>query len=502
MPPSFPTGGAPSTKRSPLGCGIAVAVLAIVGLSVFGAVRSCSSAIKDATDSIPSGFGSGSSSEITFSGSAEVLSSSDGTTDTMVVVQDTVGGETVRRLARVRFSAGSSKKVWESERLDDSASRAEVALVGDTIFAGVDGDLYALDAATGDTRWHTKLHDDVTTGCPDCFAIAGQNLVVRTTDAYVTAYAPRSPEAAWSRRLNSRAGSIAVPDGQLLIVDDPEDTSAVTPVQLVDPATGKTIRSTAPTCPKKEDSYYNLEMSAGDPVSPLKGSNDVVAAFGFSDACVVRWDPASGTVKWTSRLDGASSLQRDATVQSQDDLVLTTSSSAIVHIDLRTGLAKELEVPNDYRATPDRIVGRTLVADLVTERGTPKGGLIAWDLASGKRLWAQSDLGKAQPTSKGNYFSSDALFDDSPRSVLVPDGKGLNVFVFDGSDGTFSVRPLDLSSGDLGPEVKRAFLRRYESGTPSLTIEAITPTHLLVSIDTALQTIPVSGKGTLIGYPS
>ncbi len=474
-------------------------MLAVVGFSLFGAVRSCSSAVDDAIDSIPSG---SSSSLITFSGSAELLSAAGGKTDTVIVVQEVSGGSVVRRLARVRFADGSSTTVWQSEPLDDSASSAEVALVGDTVFAGVEDELYALEADSGTTRWRTKLHDKVTTGCPDCFAIAGPNLVVRTTDAYVTGYGPRSSESLWSRRLNSTAGSIAVPDGQLLLVDDPEDRAAVTPVQLVDPATGRTVRSTAPTCPKKEGTYYELEMSAGDRVLPLKGSNDVVAAFGFSDACVVRWDPASGTVKWTSRLDGASSLQDDATVLSQTDLVVTTSANAIVHIDLRTGVAKVLDAPADSRATPARIVGRTLVADLVTVRGTPKGGLIAWDLASGKRLWAQSQLGNAQPTSKGSYTNSDALFDGTPRSVLVSAGDGLNVFVFDGESRTFSVRPLDLATGDLGTEVKRAFLARYDSGTPSLTVEAVTPTHLLISIDSQLQTIPVSGKGDVVGYPS
>jgi hypothetical protein len=103
--------------------------------------------------------------------------------------------------------------------------------------------------------------------------------------------------------------------------------------------------------------------------------------------------------------------------------------------------------------------------------------------------------------SNGSSHSSDALFDGTPRSLLVPVGKGLNVFVFEGTERTFTVAPIDLATGELGPEVRRAFLTRYDSGTPSLTIEGRSADRLVVSIDNLLQTIPVSGRGALASYP-
>ena len=105
-------------------------------------------------------------------------------------------------------------------------------------------------------------------------------------------------------------------------------------------------------------------------------------------------------------------------------------------------------------------MGRTLVALTVTTRGTPRGGLAGWDLASGERTWANASLGAAQPVSTGPYHSSDALFDGSPRSLVVPFDGGLNVFVFEGTNRTFSVAPLDLATGELGAGVRRAFLTR------------------------------------------
>lgn len=496
-PPERPTGAA-RASRGGRGWFAAAAVLAVMVVVVTGTIRSCASSTDSSTARPPV---PGSSSTFALGGTATVVAAAPGRTDLVATVQATDGSTTERRLALLRFTDTASSVVWRSEPIGESAYRAVVAFSGDTLFAGVDDQLYALDARSGATRWRTTLHDKVSTDCQACFGVAGGNLVVRTTDAYVTAFGIRSSEPLWSRRLESPSGRSSVVGGRVLVVDDPTDPEALTAVELVDPASGRTIRSTTPTCPKNPDTPWRPEIGPDDPITEVGTQHDVVAAFGFGDACVVRWNPAAGTVKWTSRLDGASSLSRDVHVVGPHDLVVAATGGAIVAVDLTTGVARQLEVPADVRATPDRIVGRTLVADTVTARGTPKGGLAAWDLGSGARLWDQARLGTAQPVSSRSS-SSDALFDGSPRSLLVPSGEGINVMVFDGTDRTFSVRSVDLGSGDLGTEVKRGFLARYESGIPSLAIEAVEPTQVLVSIDSTLQAVPVSGRGAVVGFPS
>jgi hypothetical protein len=226
-----------------------------------------------------------------------------------------------------------------------------------------------------------------------------------------------------------------------------------------------------------------------------------VAAFGFGGGCVVRWGAETSAIRWTSRLNGLSNLDSDGVLIGRNDLVLGGSGGPIVTVFLQNGKARELAAPNDAMAKPSEIVGRQLVALTTTTRGTPKGGMAAWDLASGERTWANASLGTAQPVSDRTGWSSDALFDGTPRSLLVPAGKGLNVFVFEGTQKTFSVRPVDLATGETGTEVRRAFLTRYDSGTPSLTVEGQTGDRLVVSIDNLLQTIPVSGRGALASYP-
>ena len=490
--------GATKTARR-IGCSL---VPVIVGMVIIGfvisAVRSCDISTTSSSFHGPT---FNSSSMLTLSGGATVLPGDGPEADLVVITQETKDSTTTRRIARVSFTKDGSKLVWQSEPVDDSAYRAEVAVVGNTLFAGIDDNLYALDAKTGKTQWRATLHDKVTTGCPSCFSAVGDRLVVRTTDAFVSGYGTASSESLWTKRLNSTSGSISVVGDRLFVVDDPEDASQLTTATLTDPTNGKAVRTVTPRCPKSDSNPYDVEMDAGDAVHAIPGGADVVAAFGFGDACVVRWNPGTGAIRWTSRLTGMSTIDQDSVLIGTQDLVVSNTSNQLVAVSLTKGTAEQLKVPNDLQATANQIVGRTLVANTKTGRGTPRNGLMAWDLGSAQQLWAQSTLGATQPVSESAYHSSDALFDGSPRSLLVPVGQGLNLFTFEGTQHTFTVAPLDLRTGDLGTPVRRAYLTAYESGTPSLAIEGQQDPRLFVTIDTLLQAIPVSGHGDVVPFP-
>ncbi len=496
-PPASSSASPPSNvgrTAGKVGCALVPLIIGVVVVAVIvSAVRSCDVSTPGDVFGID-----GIDTLITLSGTATVLDAGPEGIDLVATTQTSDTGGVDRRLSRVRFGPDGPTEVWRSQELSDSVSDVEVAQVGDVLFAAYGDRLLALDEATGETRWATTLRDQVTVNCDDCFAAVGDHLVVRTTDAYVTAYGTASAEPRWSNRLRSPSGSIATPGPHLLVVDDPEDPSATTPVVTLDPATGKRIAALAPTCTRGEDGSWDVELSPGDPVHAVPGSDDVVAVFGFGDSCVVRWNPADGAVRWTSRLNGASTIDDDSVVVGPKDIAMGVGT-ALVTVDLATGAAKLLEVPADTQAVPDRIVGRTLVADTTSTRGTPRGGLAAWDLRTGERRWANRDLGTATAASRNGF--SDALFDGSPRFVVVPEGAdGLAVVVFDGTQGTFTSRTVDLATGDLGAPVKRAYLREYE-GIASLDVEAITDDQLVVSIDNLLQVLPSSGQGPVWSYP-
>ena len=57
--------------------------------------------------------------------------------------------------------------------------------------------------------------------------------------------------------------------------------------------------------------------------------------------------------------------------------------------------------------------------------------------------------------------------------MLVPVRDGINLFVFEGNERTYTAAPLDLANGALGEEVRRAFLTRYDYGTVTLSVEGV-----------------------------
>jgi hypothetical protein len=215
---------------------------------------------------------------------------------------------------------------------------------------------------------------------------------------------------------------------------------------------------------------------------------------------VVRWESVSGTVRWTLGITGNFSSSDSPPLISDRDLVLGSSGS-IVHVDLASGRGAELEQVPDAAAEPHSLSGRTLIGQTTATRGTSKGGVAAWDLTTNKRLWSVPLPKGAQPASTGPWASSDALFDGSPRSVLVTGGSSAQVVTFFGEDRVVDTQSLDLATGELGRPVRRTYLSRFStSGTPSLTVEDISPDRLVISVDSLLEIVPLP-DGEILRWP-
>lgn len=493
-------GGTPAAMRGKagwLGC-IPVVVLLVVGTSIFFSVKGCASDARDAIEQIQKGFQTPSNA-ISLSGSVTPIGTTDGGTDVAMVTQVNEGSTTTRRITRVRFGPGGAKELWSSP-IGSSDSRAEVAVAGSTLFSGIGATLRAHAVDTGVVRWSTKLSDKVTSACPECFQVVGSTLVVKTDDGYLYGFGPTSSEPLWSRRLNSTQGGVSVVAGKLYLVDEPTDSAETTPVVTLDPRSGKSLHKVRPACPVSDRTPWKLELGAGTPIHAVPGSTDVVAVFGFGDGCAARWDPNGTEMTWTLRMEGASSIDQDGVLVGAKHLVATTSGT-IVSVDLATGRGALLGGLTDASASADRIVGDTLIGDTVSTRGTTKGGLAAWNLADGKLLWSTPLPGGAKVFERTRYHSTEALFDDAPRSLVVPDGSKLRVWTFRGEDRSFSVQTLDPRTGDLGTPTRRDFESRYDSGTPSVGIDLIDAQRVLISVDSLTQAIPVSGAGDIATFP-
>ncbi|MCB0972839.1 MAG: PQQ-binding-like beta-propeller repeat protein, partial [Acidimicrobiales bacterium] len=335
------------SERSRPGRGCVIAAFAGVVLFVAGvAVFAFSSAQDDLRARLDPSY-SPYDDLLVLGGTAQLLDVGGDGPEVIVTVQETDGGDLVRRLARIRFADGEAEVVWQSGPIADDAHRAQVAAYDDTLFVGIDREVAALELDTGETRWRAEVRDDVASGCEGCFAVVGGRLVVRTADAYLTAFGPASSEQQWSRRLGSVAASTSVAGDRLVVVDEPEAPGVAASAVVVDPATGRDGAATSPSCPAPEWSPRPLGLTVGDEVHAIPGSDDVVAAFGFGDGCVARWNPGDSSVRWATPVEGVSSIDDDAVVVDEAVMAFAETGGGVVAVDLETGAVATMELPPD-----------------------------------------------------------------------------------------------------------------------------------------------------------
>jgi outer membrane protein assembly factor BamB len=470
-----------------------VVTLVVMALAIAIGVKSCDTATKAIKKAV-----AGPDNTYPLSGNAVVVPGEGSMTEVITYAQDNKAQ--TRSVRRVQFDATGSKELWRSEPFGKDAYGVTLAVDGDTVYAAANDQLRALNRVTGKERWRATLTDAVDTNCHGtCFEVLAHRLVVRTKDAYLYGFSPRSAEPVWSQRLNSTSAGASVAGGSLLVVDDPADSGGYTVVTTLNPVTGGVVRRITPLCLASGGSYP-IEMNAGDPVRTVPGSTDLLAVFGFGYSCAVRWDPATSKARWSVELPDLSSVDQDLTFLTATHAIVKASSDT-VRIDLADGRVSGLDLPADTQAVPRTVVQGTVVADTTTTRGSSRGGLLGWDLRTGKVLWSERLPGGSQPVSTGSSRSSDALFDGSPRSLLVAGGGKLQLVTFVGTDRTMAVRAVDPRTGDLGEARVRRFSTRYDSGTPSLTVEVVTPSYLLVSVDSLLERIPLTGSGDIVTWP-
>jgi outer membrane protein assembly factor BamB len=471
------------------GCSIGITVLIFLGV-IIGIVI----AVAKGKDAIDKAFNS-TSDDITIFNSGSVVATQDGDpTDITVVVQH-YDSSAHRYIARLAVGPDGFTEQWRSPELPGSTSGAQVAVVGDTLFAAFDDRLWALDRETGEQRWTTFLRDRVTSGCASCVTAVEGKLVVRTTDSWLTGFAPDSQEPAWSRRLVSPSATVSSVGGHLYVADDSAEQGQPSRVHTINPADGRDRRSVALGCPADQRSS-DAEVEPDTVVHAVPGTKDLVAAFGFGSVCVVRWEASTGRVRFAAKLPESATVDQGQVVVGERDIAIGGSSGVGV-VSLADGRVRALPEVQDEDASPGAIVGRTLVTSTTTTRGTRRGGLAGWDLDSGQRLWSVQAPGGAQPAS---VSSSDALFEGQPRSVLVSDGLRLRLVVFDGGTRNITVTDVDPRTGDLGRRISDKLGDRG-SGTPSIAIEAIGTTRIVFTVDTRLHMIDLAGGG-LAKYPS
>lgn len=416
----------------------------------------------------------------------------DGATDAMAVVQEYTDSAH-RYLTRFTVGSDAITERWRSPELPEDVYNVTAARIDQTVFVGVADHVWALEEATGKRRWVADLDDEVSSGCPECFVTVGGRLVVRTKDSQLASFAPESSEPQWKLRLESPAATVSVRGGRLFVLDDKVDGDKAA-VRTIDPATGATTATFTPACANPDFPSAQGEVRVPSPIIAVEGSTDLATIFTSFGGCVVRWDPASGAVRYATKIPELFAFDDKAVLSVGNDLVFPDESNLLVRIDLSSGQMAPLDPIADVDAVPDRIIGDTLIALTTTKRGSTRGGVAAWNLRTGKVLWQLQSPDKAKAASD----SSDALFEGTAVSVLLSSNDGLKLLVFD--DTNVTTYGIDLVSGALKTGKPKA-LPGLGGGTPSMEVEAIEPRRVVVTIERLLTSVP-AGSGDIVTYPA
>ncbi|QXC61184.1 PQQ-binding-like beta-propeller repeat protein [Aquihabitans sp. G128] len=487
--PVFRTSTTTTTRKgassgSRVGCLITLVVLLVIGGATYGLIAGISKGTGPFRSLKPNQL-------YPSSGSSIVVPGEGSSTDLVKMVTDN-GDGSQRKLVRVVIGPGGGKETWKSPPLPKDLYTAQLAIDGDDLWVGGGTHLILLSLETGAQRWQATLTDSLTTGCPGCFSVVDGTMVLRTDDAYVTAFAAESNEPRWSRRLQTAAGSVTVAGEDVYVIDDPPTAADLTQVVQLDPASGKVVRTFTPSCGPSDTVPFPIELHGGDPILRVPSSTDLVTYFGFGYGCVTRIDATTGKQRWKVGLEEGNFDQEGAVLNFQH-LVFPRSSGSPLRVDLATGKVAELEALPDATAKPRAIVGTTLIAETSSTRGSTKGGLAAWDLTTGKRLWSVRLPGTSEPVSDGPYASSDALFDSTPRTLLVTGGSTVRLVTFTGSDRSIKVQAVDVATGDLGAPKVGTLRSRYDTGgTPSISIESVSPDRLVIGVDSIVEVLDLT----------
>lgn len=475
-----------------IGCLVPIlVVLGVVGAVVWGLRQPGGPLDPDASTSklYPSG------------GTMEVLPGEASSADAVFAVTDN-SADSARRLVRADLMTG--EVIWKAVPWDEGTYDAELAASGKDLWVGAGDRVGILSLATGKERFSVILSDKVTTGCAGCFTVFGDTLVVRSDDGFLTGFGPASSEPRWRYRLVSPSAKPTVVGSRLVVIDDGATGEAPVTAQTIDPATGKVIKAVDPACPDDGEISGDTELEIDTRIHPIPGTDDVVAAFGTSYACIARWQTTTGDVRWRTRLpSGLSFIDDEVGLASAADFVFGDTDNGTSRIDLATGKVLPLEPLPDTEATGRVIVGRTLVAETDATRGT-KSGLAAWNLDTGKRLWAtQLPTGTTPVDQDDGYRWSESVSEGSDKTLLVGTGTGVRLVTFDGPDHAARTQEIDLATGELGEATERKLPTRYSSASSSMsiTIQSVTASRLILTVDSLVSVVPLGTAGEVRRFP-
>jgi hypothetical protein len=169
-------------------------------------------------------------------------------------------------------------------------------------------------------------------------------------------------------------------------------------------------------------------------------------------------------------------------------------------LDMTTGATRILPVPVGTKAHPTSVIDGTLLATTSSTRGTPVGGIAAWDVASGDLAWSTELPDRTQLLELDPTFG-DTVFPDEARAALARDGDVPTVVTFAAGDpSTVSVAAIDVDTGAIGPATSQS-IEDDAASSFSVTLVDTGPARLVFLVDWQLVGLAADGQGDPVAFP-
>jgi len=268
------------------------------------------------------------------------------------------------------------QKLW-SASVGDGAEKLRlslgIAVDGDTVFAAArDGEITALDANTGKTRWQAETEDDLSAG-----PSAGDGLVVvGSTSGRLIALEAATGKLRWSSDVKGEvlAAPLVTADRVVVRLVDGR-------LRALDPANGKEVWMAEDVVPR---------LSLRGTSAPVRARDAVLC--GFDTGRVISVALSNGDILWQAQVatpSGRTELERLADVDAAvavagDEVYAVGYQGRVAMIALDTGQLWWTREMSSYRG-----IG---IDDDQLYVATSDGGVVAMRRRDGSTVWQQGGL--------------------------------------------------------------------------------------------------------------
>jgi hypothetical protein len=333
---------------------------------------------------------------------------------------------------------------------------AAVATDGRWVAAVAGRHVGVFDIRSGTPRSGALVSGEPDLRCGSCFVVVDDTLVMRLAGGSVVGFGLDLGPSRWTAKPESGVLEVQVAGDRIVVTEVGLAPTTEPSARSIDPGTGTSGPEAAVACGEG-----HAPAAMPTPMSPIDDDNSDLVAVGVAGgaACVVRWNPDDGSVRWSTEVPGAHPDLPVPSVQvvSRDTAVFS-AGAVVAAVDLATGKVRLLDTPADTDVQVRGVIDGIVVADYrrpggrAAETGPVEGGALGLDLASGSLAWETLLAEASTPAIVTEPFGDLRVrpADGRLSTLSVVHDEVVHVLSVRGTGPSVATRSLDPASGELG----------------------------------------------------